>query len=149
MYGKTKTVLRYCSKLYFQACECDQVGSLVDDCHPGSGQCKCKPGVTGLKCDICAPNHYGLGIKKYFAIICNTVEFKILTAASNAKYAQLRDKFAIQQLESACAHRILLGECAKNVQQMRGITIHIVDVSYVTVMELGPTDRNATRELGR
>ncbi|KAI1731181.1 laminin EGF domain-containing protein [Ditylenchus destructor] len=50
------------SKEGCEACECDQVGSLVDDCHPGSGQCKCKPGVTGLKCDKCAPNHYGLDI---------------------------------------------------------------------------------------
>ncbi|ETN73227.1 laminin EGF-like protein [Necator americanus] len=43
-----------------EACECDPLGSDGDICDLHSGQCVCKPGVTGLKCDQCQPNHYGL-----------------------------------------------------------------------------------------
>lgn len=45
---------------YFQPCECNDVGSAGNECNVDNGQCVCKPGVTGLKCDKCAPNHYGL-----------------------------------------------------------------------------------------
>ncbi|KAK6055016.1 laminin EGF-like protein [Cooperia oncophora] len=47
-------------------CECNMIGSIGDQCDAVSGQCTCKQGVfgkevTGLKCDACQPNHYGLG----------------------------------------------------------------------------------------
>jgi laminin gamma 1 len=38
---------------------CNKEGSLHLQCDP-FGQCKCKPGVTGQKCDRCLPNHYDL-----------------------------------------------------------------------------------------
>ncbi|CAF0941718.1 unnamed protein product [Rotaria sordida] len=38
-------------------CICSQCGSLR--CDHISGRCQCKPGVTGVTCDVCLENHYG------------------------------------------------------------------------------------------
>ncbi|KAJ8665186.1 hypothetical protein QAD02_006848 [Eretmocerus hayati] len=48
---------------YCVACNCDETGSRSLQCNT-EGKCQCKPGVTGDKCDRCAPNFYefsGLG----------------------------------------------------------------------------------------
>uniref|UniRef100_A0A672LRZ6 Agrin n=1 Tax=Sinocyclocheilus grahami TaxID=75366 RepID=A0A672LRZ6_SINGR len=34
-------------------CNCDGVGSVRDDCEQMSGLCSCKPGVKGMKCNVC------------------------------------------------------------------------------------------------
>ena len=39
--------------LLILACNCHIHGSLNQSCHSVSGQCFCKPGVIGLKCDRC------------------------------------------------------------------------------------------------
>ena len=41
-------------------CECSKKGSVDDICDEETGQCKCLPGVTGLNCDQCEVQHYGL-----------------------------------------------------------------------------------------
>lgn len=41
------------------ACDCDPVGSLGMACD-SSGQCSCKRGGGGLKCDSCLPGFFGL-----------------------------------------------------------------------------------------
>ncbi|MGH0188688.1 UNVERIFIED_CONTAM: hypothetical protein FKN15_031497 [Acipenser sinensis] len=38
-------------------CNCNSFGSKSFDCDE-SGQCRCQPGVTGLKCDRCAIGYY-------------------------------------------------------------------------------------------
>ncbi|CAD6189781.1 unnamed protein product [Caenorhabditis auriculariae] len=48
------------SLLRFEECGCDVTGSEGVSCHLVTGQCVCKPGVTGQKCDQCLPNYYGL-----------------------------------------------------------------------------------------
>ena len=40
------------------ACHCSPEGSLHTACDPHSGQCSCRPRVTGLRCDACAPGAY-------------------------------------------------------------------------------------------
>ncbi|UYV76881.1 LAMA2 [Cordylochernes scorpioides] len=40
-------------------CWCNRAGSQSEHCDPVSGQCPCKPGVFGSKCDSCLPGHYG------------------------------------------------------------------------------------------
>ena len=40
-------------------CQCHKDGSLSKQCDP-TGKCRCKPGVTGDKCDRCLPNHYDI-----------------------------------------------------------------------------------------
>ena len=42
-------------------CQCDKKGSRNDQhCNARTGQCACLPGVVGLNCDQCGPQHYGL-----------------------------------------------------------------------------------------
>lgn len=40
------------------ACHCSPEGSLHAACDPRSGQCSCRPRVTGLRCDMCVPGAY-------------------------------------------------------------------------------------------
>ncbi|XP_036049161.1 laminin subunit beta-2 [Onychomys torridus] len=42
-------------------CQCDPQGSLSSECNPHGGQCLCKPGVVGRRCDACATGYYGFG----------------------------------------------------------------------------------------
>ncbi|KAK7884831.1 hypothetical protein WMY93_027954 [Mugilogobius chulae] len=39
-------------------CQCNVYGSYKGTCDPASGQCSCKPGVGGLKCDRCEPGFW-------------------------------------------------------------------------------------------
>ncbi|XP_072305723.1 agrin isoform X9 [Eucyclogobius newberryi] len=39
-------------------CQCNGYGSYKGTCDPASGQCSCKPGVGGLKCDRCEPGFW-------------------------------------------------------------------------------------------
>ncbi|NXO75657.1 AGRIN protein, partial [Sitta europaea] len=39
-------------------CQCNPYGSYGGTCDPGTGQCSCKPGVGGLKCDRCEPGFW-------------------------------------------------------------------------------------------
>uniref|UniRef100_A0A0R3WYY5 Laminin EGF-like domain-containing protein n=1 Tax=Hydatigena taeniaeformis TaxID=6205 RepID=A0A0R3WYY5_HYDTA len=51
-----------------QPCYCDPRGTLampgvkggLGICNEETGQCPCKPGVTGLRCDRCRDGFYGL-----------------------------------------------------------------------------------------
>ena len=43
-------------------CECDSLGSVYSQCDQRTGQCTCRPGVEGQKCDQCAPGYYGFSI---------------------------------------------------------------------------------------
>src|SRR5687767_12580113 len=54
--------LTICSIFNFQpmpflACECHPVGALGKHCNQTTGQCPCKPGVTGLTCNRCAKGY--------------------------------------------------------------------------------------------
>jgi len=41
-------------------CQCNTLGSYGRLCNVETGQCTCKPGVGGLRCDRCQPNFWGL-----------------------------------------------------------------------------------------
>lgn len=41
------------------ACGCNPLGSQSTDCDRVKGQCKCKPGVSGRKCNKCLDLHFG------------------------------------------------------------------------------------------
>ncbi|XP_042555133.1 laminin subunit alpha-1 [Dipodomys spectabilis] len=40
-----------------QKCDCNPHGSIHSDCDRTSGQCICKPGAAGLRCEECQPRH--------------------------------------------------------------------------------------------
>ena len=42
-----------------ETCKCNPMGAYNISCSVNTGQCFCKPGVTGQHCDRCLPNHYG------------------------------------------------------------------------------------------
>lgn len=44
-----------------KACGCDPFGSLSTICDKTTGQCSCKVGSTGLRCDQCADGYHSLG----------------------------------------------------------------------------------------
>uniref|UniRef100_A0A8C2ICI1 Laminin, beta 2 (laminin S) n=1 Tax=Cyprinus carpio TaxID=7962 RepID=A0A8C2ICI1_CYPCA len=41
--------------------ECDPQGSLSSECDVRGGQCRCRPNISGRRCDKCAPGAYGFG----------------------------------------------------------------------------------------
>lgn len=41
----------------FVACQCHPVGAVGRWCNQTSGQCLCREGVTGLRCNRCAPGY--------------------------------------------------------------------------------------------
>uniref|UniRef100_W5NGL3 Usherin n=1 Tax=Lepisosteus oculatus TaxID=7918 RepID=W5NGL3_LEPOC len=43
-----------------EPCSCKRNSSLHQFCNPFSGQCECKSRVSGLQCDTCTENFYGL-----------------------------------------------------------------------------------------
>lgn len=43
------------------ACNCDITGSTSSSCKVNGGQCPCRPGVVGRRCDKCSPDHYSFG----------------------------------------------------------------------------------------
>lgn len=44
-------------------CDCDDQGSVGDQCDPYTGQCVCKTGVTGLQCKTCKEGFYGFSYR--------------------------------------------------------------------------------------
>ena len=40
--------------LWYIACGCNVFGSMRDDCDQMTGRCRCRPGITGHKCNRCA-----------------------------------------------------------------------------------------------
>jgi hypothetical protein len=52
---------RHSSEKYCRPCNCDLTGSLNSQCSPKDGQCVCKPGVGGQRCDQCLAGFYGFG----------------------------------------------------------------------------------------
>ena len=52
-------------------CNCNTTGSLVLQCDQFSGQCSCKPGITGSKCDRCSIGYFSFMEKGCTACECN------------------------------------------------------------------------------
>lgn len=57
----TTTLLKFSSQ-GCEPCNCDPVGALNGTCNTDYGQCVCRIGVTGRKCDMCEPFHYGFSL---------------------------------------------------------------------------------------
>ncbi|TGZ57822.1 hypothetical protein CRM22_009869 [Opisthorchis felineus] len=54
-----------------ERCLCNTTWSETDICDKMTGQCVCKPGVVGRRCDRCAPYHYEFGSRGCKDCACN------------------------------------------------------------------------------
>lgn len=68
-----------------QQCGCDPVGSLNNTCDILTGQCYCKPGITGLHCDKCLPYHYGFFYDGCKPCECDNIGSKSLQCDNNGQ----------------------------------------------------------------
>lgn len=75
--GDAKNAPQKCKDLQFSissernngglSCSCDPTGTLPSGnseiliCEAAGGQCPCKPGVVGRRCDRCASGYFGFG----------------------------------------------------------------------------------------
>jgi len=64
-------------RLMNHICDCDELGSTSIDCNR-NGQCSCKQGYSGLKCDTCAEDYYGFPDCKPVFSDCNPLGSKSL-----------------------------------------------------------------------
>jgi len=56
------------------ACDCNPIGTLSNTtCDGSGGQCQCKPGVGGRKCDQCIPGFYNFTSQGCSACNCTTL----------------------------------------------------------------------------
>lgn len=44
--------------MFFEACNCDVLGTNATSCDRYTGQCVCLPNVEGTLCDRCKENHW-------------------------------------------------------------------------------------------
>uniref|UniRef100_A0A915EBM3 Laminin subunit gamma-1 n=1 Tax=Ditylenchus dipsaci TaxID=166011 RepID=A0A915EBM3_9BILA len=62
-----------------QQCNCDQLGSEDNgSCDAVTGKCRCKPGVTGFRCDECAIRHFAFGADGCKECDCNVIGSEVL-----------------------------------------------------------------------
>ncbi|XP_055540243.1 laminin subunit alpha-1 isoform X2 [Wyeomyia smithii] len=65
-------------------CDCNREGSLSEECDPRSGQCRCKPGITGRRCDRCEqPKHIVQNYKCKLCDNCTIILIDDLTDLTN------------------------------------------------------------------
>ena len=76
-------------------CQCHKEGSLNKQCDP-EGKCKCKPGVTGDKCDKCLPNHYDLTSDGCKLCSCNAAGSLDSPAVCDARDGKCRCKAHVE-----------------------------------------------------
>ncbi|XP_026686393.1 laminin subunit alpha-1-like [Diaphorina citri] len=62
-----------CSEHWPVCCNCNRDGSLHFSCDVHTGQCSCKPNMTGLACDQCTEGHWGLQELGCASCECNAV----------------------------------------------------------------------------
>merc|ERR1712130_674577 len=69
LYNTTGINCERCSDWYFgdavnmkncRPCDCDREGT--EECDYNTGQCKCRPGVEGDRCDRCMADHWGFDV---------------------------------------------------------------------------------------
>ena len=63
------------------ACDCNPIGSLNNTfCAKNGGQCQCKPGVMGRKCDQCQPGFFNFTNNGCSGSVCFLVKTSLVYA---------------------------------------------------------------------
>lgn len=84
-------------------CGCDPIGAYNSSCHDSIGQCYCKPGVGGTRCDVCLPGYYGYSsngcqgtfyntMLNILIYINNFIRFNIQTKSGNEEM-KMKEKY--------------------------------------------------------
>lgn len=73
-------------------CDCDEIGSLEKFCDTDTGQCPCKIGVTGIRCDQCQDEYFNLSADGCYGKCWRNDELLIFRSASNFFIADKRKK---------------------------------------------------------
>ncbi|RKP26020.1 hypothetical protein SYNPS1DRAFT_28263 [Syncephalis pseudoplumigaleata] len=71
-------------------CQCDKLGSLGSSCEKETGQCQCRPGFTGQRCDQCES---GAGIFPSCSAGCDCSEQGMLKCFSKLNVCQCREGY--------------------------------------------------------
>lgn len=56
------------------ACDCNESGSMTGICNPLGGECVCKEGFAGTKCDVCAVGFNGENCQKCSCDLSGTIQ---------------------------------------------------------------------------
>ncbi|XP_052864377.1 LOW QUALITY PROTEIN: laminin subunit alpha-1-like [Anopheles cruzii] len=101
--GYTGALCDSCMRGYFgqphldqghcEGCECNREGSMSDECDRQTGECHCRPGVVGRRCDRCElPKHI---VKDYRCKVCDNCtvtlmdDFEILSSRLDEETAHI------------------------------------------------------------
>ena len=57
--SQTLRAIQCFEHVWFQPCACEMEGSYQAQCDPVTGQCSCRPGFTGDRCERCAFGFFG------------------------------------------------------------------------------------------
>ena len=66
-------------------CNCDLEGSYNRTCDPITGQCQCRLGVTGQRCDACEPYQYGFSREGCKHCDCDSIGSQDLQCDANGQ----------------------------------------------------------------
>jgi len=109
-----------------EECYCDSVGSYNRSCDVGSGQCYCKRGVIGLKCDQCMPHYYGFTDTGCTGILSSYEMCKVRTSMQYHLKSDFNQLFTLSQhclkshhaLSSAVDSACMLTPCLTDVSSI-------------------------------
>ncbi|XP_013176798.1 PREDICTED: agrin-like isoform X2 [Papilio xuthus] len=115
------------------SCGCNRLGSVSDRCDD-DGQCVCRPGVGGLKCDRCEPGYWGLpriGSGHTGCIPCGCSAFGSVREDCEQMTGRCVCRPAVQgQKCTVCAdHRRRLGPNGCSDPEIGGVVESCVDLS--------------------
>ena len=70
--------------LFSAVCNCDDHGSLNDMCETIGGQCDCRPGFGGRRCDKCLPHFKRTSLEMCTGEPCTLSARNVNTVPSSA-----------------------------------------------------------------
>ncbi|XP_021959945.2 laminin subunit alpha-1 isoform X2 [Folsomia candida] len=108
-YGRPWETGGHCS-----ACKhCNEHGSVSDECHEVTGQCNCKPGISGQTCSKCADRHVIVGKT---CTSCDDQCTGTLLNELRDMALEIKDVHIDQQAVSAIKHLMNFDNTTKNLE---------------------------------
>ena len=97
-------------------CGCNVTGSQDNVCAKYEGQCKCKPGVTGRKCDACLPGYFNFTSNGCTGELCNADSY-VFSAyfrrlASYRHFSSFHTTWSFSFKKKKCRHDFWSASCS-------------------------------------